>query len=195
MIALPGYFFLLGAGFSIIWGAGALGWRLILLLSNLGRRAEWGRYTSLVAAGSADTPESLHRSIVLTTTAWTTGVVGVLLLFWGGPFLPTGIVRLPVIAALTIVSGVVILGLWTSWQRAPRGLGRVVTGVVAGLLLAIAYSEATRPFHSECVSGTGGRDPECFEYEQVEGPATANAAIALLGAGVLVYYAAKLDLE
>jgi hypothetical protein len=121
--------------------------------------------------------------------------VGVLLLLWGDPFLPAGILRLPIIAALTIASGVILLRLWTTWQRAPRGLGRVVAGVVAGILMAIAYGEATRPSHSECVSGVGGRDPECYDYAEVKGPAMANAGMALLAAGCLVYFGAALVLE
>jgi hypothetical protein len=94
-----------------------------------------------------------------------------------------GIFFLPIVSVITLATGVLLLRGWTGWQRNPRGLGRVAAGVAAGILLAYAYGEATRPTHLQCVNGVGGRDPECFEYAEVEGPAMDHAAIALLGAG------------
>jgi hypothetical protein len=190
LIALPGYFLLFGAILGAAWGVGALGWQLILLLGGRGRQVGTN---DLRLAWSSELRLPPANKAVLEVVAWTTGLAGVLVLFWGDPFLPDGFLHLLSVAVLTIGFGIFLLRGWTSWQKAPSSLGRIAAGVAAGVLIAMAYSEATRPEHSECVSGTGGRDPECLEYEIVPGPAMGNAAMCFLGAGLVVYVAAKLD--
>jgi hypothetical protein len=185
-IAFPGYFLLFGAILSAMWGLGILGWRLIVLLGGWTQSAGDVRMAWLTTASA---PRSKRESQVLQVVAWTTGLVGALLLLWGDPFLPSGTIRLPVIVGLTVGAGVLLLRVWTGWQRNPYGLGRVSAGVAAGILIAMAYRDATLPTHSQCVNGVGGRDPECFEYAEVPGPDIGSAAMWLVGAGFVVVVA------
>jgi hypothetical protein len=190
MIAFPGYFFWVPLPFLAGYELLKLGWRLVVRLGS----GSTVRTSDLRLAWTRDSAAAqiVFPPQVLEVAAWTTGVVGILLFFWGSRFLPAGIWFLPTVALLILATGVLLLRGWTSWHSYPRGLGRVTRGVAAGVLIAIAFAHATQTTHRECIDGVGGRDPECFEYAEFDGPDMGGAALALLGAGALVYFAAGL---
>ena len=113
-------------------------------------------------------PHPTRKAGVDHVIGWTTALVVLLLLVVDRPLLPDESmpVRIAIGIGAGVVTFVVLSRLWTSWHVQPSRLGRVVAGVVAGLLLAVAYGEALRP--------------NVF-----------NAAMALLIAGAFVFVGAQ----
>lgn len=136
-----------------------------------------------------------RKTGVAHVTGWTSALVALLTLLWGPPFLRSLEVRsfevlVATAIALSLGTWLLLNRVWRSWHVQPSRLGRVVAGVVAGLLLMVAHGEATSPTHAECISGHGsGEDAECDEYEEVPGPSWENVGLALLGASAFVYFA------
>lgn len=165
MIAVPGYFVWIPVPFLIAFGLLRVGWGLVVWLGA-------PRHGDVRGAWLSDkrSTRPILAPAVLEVTAWSTGVVGVLLFLWGSPFLPSGVWFLPAVVFVALGTSVLLLR-WTGWHDDPYVLARVIAGVVAGVLLAIAYSLATRP----------------------TAPDLERASLALLGAGALAYYAVTMQ--